>query len=180
MGRYRKQFLRGVGTILFLFILAGCASSTSGSPYASGAAGASPQAAAPAAPGEASVKVAQLSIGNVLVNANGMTLYILTSDPDGQSTCSGGCAAAWPPDTVSGAPAAGQGVDSSLLGTFTRADGSQQVTYAGHPLYTYRADSSPGNVNGQGITSFGGTWYVLGADGQPVTSSMSSSSGGLY
>jgi len=170
-----------VGTLLFLFILAGCASSTTGSSYTSGAAGASPQAVGTAAPGEASVKVAQLSLGNALVDANGMTLYILTADSSGQSTCSGGCAAAWPPDTVTGAPAAGQGVDPRLLGTLTRADDSLQVTYAGHPLYTYRADIAPGDVTGQGIASFGGTWYVLGADGQPITSAVSSMSpGSLY
>jgi predicted lipoprotein with Yx(FWY)xxD motif len=94
-----------------------------------------------------------------------MTLYLLATDPSGTSTCSGGCANNWPPLTVTGGAAAGAGVDSSLLGTTTRADGSTQVTYNGHPLYYFRGDSAPGDQNGQGS---GGVWFVVSAAGEAV------------
>lgn len=106
-----------------------------------------------------------LGPGGFLVDANGMTLYMLTSDPAGKSTCSGSCANNWPPLTVTGQPVAGTGVDASLLGTTTRADGSIQVTYNGHPLYLYKRDSAPGDKNGQGA---GGVWYTISASGNAM------------
>jgi hypothetical protein len=81
---------------------------------------------------------------------------------------------------------AGSGVQASLLGTVTRSDGSKQVTYGGHPLYMFSGDSAAGQVNGEGITSFGGTWYALDASGQPVKAMVSSTTstthggGGYY
>jgi hypothetical protein len=81
---------------------------------------------------------------------------------------------------------AGDGLQAGLLGTITRSDGSKQVTYGGHPLYMFSGDSGSGQVNGEGITSFGGTWYVLATSGQPVKSALSGStsttagSGGGY
>jgi len=106
-----------------------------------------------------------LGSGGFLVDANGMTLYLFTKDTTSASTCSGGCATNWPPLTVTGQPVAGAGVDASLLGTTTRADGSIQVTYNGHPLYYYKSDHAAGDENGQGV---GGVWFVVSATGNAM------------
>lgn len=106
-----------------------------------------------------------LGPGGFLVDANGLTLYLLASDPSGTSTCSGGCANNWPPLTVTGQPVTGAGVDASLLGTTTRADGSIQVTYNGHPLYYYKNDHAASDENGQGV---GGVWFVVTATGDAM------------
>jgi LPXTG-motif cell wall-anchored protein len=112
---------------------------------------------APVAAATPTVSVAQLgSLGSVLVGPNGMTLYYYTKDTANVSNCTGACAQAWPPLTVTGAPTAGAGV-SGTLGVLTRADGSQQVTYNGWPLYYYVGDQKPGDANGQNV---GGVWYV--------------------
>jgi len=103
--------------------------------------------------------------GSFLVDAKGMTLYLYTKDSAGTSVCTGGCANNWPPLTVTGQPSAGTGVTASLIGTITRADGSTQVTYNGHPLYYYKNDSAAGDKNGQGI---GGVWYVVSATGDAM------------
>ena len=129
-------------------------------------------------------------VGTVLVNGQGQTLYLLTSEMGGKITCTGsnGCTKIWPEIILplgTTAAKAGSGVTSSLLGTVKDASGNLEVTYNGWPLYTYVGDSGPGVANGQGIATFGGTWYVLNASGDPVTgksqpsgSSSSSSSAG--
>src|SRR5258708_2472157 len=127
-------------------------------------------------------------VGAVLVNTQGQTLYMLTSEKGGKITCtaSNGCTQVWPEITLpsgTAAAKAGTGVQASLLGTVKGASGSPEVTYNGWPLYTFSCDSGPGPVKGQGITSFGGTWYVLNASGSPVTAkaaSSPSSGGGGY
>lgn len=138
---------------------------TSAAPPASGS-------TAQSAPGNSfqagSLKVANSSLGNVLVDSQGMTLYLLTADSSDQSTCSGACAGAWPPMIVQSAPAAGAGLQASLITTITRPDGSEQAAYNGHPLYYFKGDAKPGDVKGEGIQSFGGTWYALSAQGRPV------------
>jgi predicted lipoprotein with Yx(FWY)xxD motif len=111
------------------------------------------------------VATASTSLGTVLVDGKGMTLYMFDPDNKAASTCYGDCAVAWPPLVVDGAPSAGAGADGSMLGTTTRDDGSTQVTYAGWPLYTFVKDTAPGDVTGQGV---GGTWWVMTADGAPV------------
>ena len=119
------------------------------------------------------------SLGVVLALSNGETLYMFTPDSQGASSCSGSCTGVWPP-VVAGKVVAGSGVNPGELGSITRADGSKQLTYAGHPLYTYSGDTASGSVSGQGIASFGGSWYVLGVNGTPITkaaSTASSSSG---
>jgi predicted lipoprotein with Yx(FWY)xxD motif len=113
-------------------------------------------------------------VGTVLVNGQGRTLYMLTSEKGGKVTCTSGngCTKLWPETIVpNGATAAkgGSGVMSSLLGTVKEDNGSLEVTYNGWPLYTFAGDSGPGVAHGQGITSFGGTWYVLNSAGDPVT-----------
>ena len=140
-----------------------------------------PAAAAAATGG--TVDAASSSLGKILVAKNGMTLYMFASDQNGKSSCSGPCAQYWPPYT--GTPKAGAGLDATLLGTTMRSDGTTQVTYDGHPLYTYSGDPSAGATNGQGVSTFGALWWVVAPDGsvvktaaaQPATST---SGGGGY
>ena len=122
-------------------------------------------------------------VGAVLVNGKGQTLYMLTSEKGGKITCTddNGCTKIWPdtelPKGVTSA-APGSGIQTSLLGTVKNSAGELYVTYHGWPLYTYAGDNGPGQASGEGITSFGGTWYVLSTSGNPVTSSFSQSSSG--
>src|SRR6185312_15420838 len=85
-----------------------------------------------------------------------------------QSTCTGACAAAWPPVTASAMPMAGGGVSRSMLGTTKRADGTEQLTYNGHPLYYFSADTGSGMAKGQGVKAFGSDWYVVNAKGSKI------------
>jgi len=101
--------------------------------------------------------------GQILVNAQGMTLYELTSEAGGKFACSGGCLAVWPPLLVPAGttlPTAAPGVVGTL-GVATRPDGTVQATQNGFPLYTFAHDAAPGDTNGQGIVAFGGTWHVV-------------------
>ena len=114
--------------------------------------------------------------GQVLVNGDGRTLYLLTSEKGGKLTCTddNGCTKVWPDTELpSGVTSgvAGSGADASLLGTVKSADGHLYLTYGGWPLYTYSGDSGSGQSHGSGIMSFGGTWWTLGADGNPITHS---------
>ena len=105
-------------------------------------------------------------------------------DAHSRVTCTGSCASFWPPLKWkgSGKPKAGGAAKSSLLGSDRNPAGGRVVTYNHWPLYTFSGDSGPGVAKGQGLTSFGGTWYVLSGSGNPVTSSQSgnASSGGGY
>lgn len=114
----------------------------------------------PAVPAAAANLMTQQSatLGDYLVDSNGMTLYIYTKDQPGTSTCYNGCATNWPPLLTNGAPVAGTGVTASMLGTTQRTDGSTQVTYNGWPLYYFVADKAAGDTNGEGK---GGVWYVM-------------------
>jgi predicted lipoprotein with Yx(FWY)xxD motif len=116
-----------------------------------------------AASASGAVAIADSSLGKILVDSKGMTLYIFTPDNQGPSTCAGQCAAAWP--ALAGPVTAGTGVDASKLGVAAGTGGTQQATYGGWPLYTFIQDSAPGDVNGQ---DSGEKWYVIGADGQPI------------
>jgi predicted lipoprotein with Yx(FWY)xxD motif len=106
--------------------------------------------------------------GMALVDEEGKALYLWEADKDGKSTCTGPCAAAWPPVTTSGPPQAGSGIDKSLLGTVKRDDGTEQVTYSGHPLYYFVGDTAAGMAKGQGSKAFGASWYVLNAKGSKI------------
>jgi hypothetical protein len=90
------------------------------------------------------------------------------SDKGSTSTCTGACAAAWPPVTASAMPMAGGGVSQSMLGTTKRADGTEQLTYNGHPLYYFAADTGAGMAKGQGVKAFGSDWYVVNAKGSKI------------
>jgi predicted lipoprotein with Yx(FWY)xxD motif len=107
-------------------------------------------------------------IGEILVDAEGMTLYMFDQDTQGEgaSTCSGDCADAWPPLTTDGSATGGDNVTAEV-GTFERSDGEVQVAANGWPLYYFAADESPGDMEGQGVND---VWWVLTPDGMPVRS----------
>ena len=116
--------------------------------------------------GEATIATATVGgVGTVLVDSKGMTVYLFTPDKGTESTCYGGCEAAWPPVLAEGKPSADEGAMSSALGTTERKDGSMQVTYNGHPVYTFSGDSSPGEANGQ---EDDGVWFVMNKAGDAV------------
>ncbi|HEX3738009.1 MAG TPA: hypothetical protein VHV53_10745 [Solirubrobacterales bacterium] len=155
--------------------LAGCGGGSSGS--AGGSTTAATVAAPPVAkpPPNAEEGTVFVSLGNVaglgqvLVDSEGHTLYAFGADSDGKSACEGACAKAWPALLVEhGEPEPSNGASAARLGTVTRADGSHQVTYAGHPLYAFTGDKQPGEANGDGSTAFGGTWTALQGSGSPA------------
>lgn len=102
--------------------------------------------------------------GRVLFNSGGKALYVFEADKGSTSHCYGVCAQAWPPLLTKGSPIAGAGIDHMLLGTTERKDGTEQVTYHGHPLYTYSADK-PGKIGCQHVNMHGGLWLVIKASG---------------
>jgi len=111
-------------------------------------------------------------LGTVLVDGQGMTLYLLVPDKQsGTSTCYGKCAQGWPPLILPvgvATPVAGPDAQSSLLGTTRRTDGTTEVTYNKWPLYLWVGDSEPGQATGQGLNNLGGLWYVLSPDGREI------------
>jgi predicted lipoprotein with Yx(FWY)xxD motif len=114
----------------------------------------------------ATVKTATSSLGRIIVDGKSHTLYLFEKDKHGKSACSGACAENWPPLLTKAAPKAGAGSRSSLLGTTKRSDGTTQVTYNKHPLYTFIADQGKrGSTKGEGIDAFGARWYVVTAKG---------------
>jgi predicted lipoprotein with Yx(FWY)xxD motif len=124
-------------------------------------------------------------LGTVLVNGKGQTLYLLTSEKGGKLTCTdaNGCTKVWPDTELpSGVThgVAGSGVQASLLSTVKSDDGRLYLTYGGWPLYTYAGDSGPMQSHGQGIVSFGGTWWAISPSGDPVTSSSGAAISGGY
>jgi predicted lipoprotein with Yx(FWY)xxD motif len=129
---------------------------------------AGPAAAAPKGP--ATVKVSNSSIGKILVGGNGHTLYMFTKDGRNKDRCVKiqGCTGTWPPVLTKGKPIARAGAKSSLLGTIKLPNGNRQVTYAGHPLYTYSADVFPHQTDYIGTPQFGGTWFAVNANGGKV------------
>ncbi|MBI4311389.1 MAG: hypothetical protein HY681_06370 [Chloroflexi bacterium] len=108
---------------------------------------------------------AHATLGDVLVDHSGRTLYLFTNDGSGTSACSDGCARAWPPVLTVGDPSAGAGANQGLLGTIQRSDGTKQVTYKGHPLYYFASDDKPGDAKGHKV---GGVWFALNAAGDAV------------
>ena len=116
------------------------------------------------------------SLGKILDDSQGRTIYLFEKDTGATSTCSGECAVDWPPVTANDKPTVGNGLTASKVGTTKRSDGSRQVTYNGHPLYLFEGDHNPGDVNGQGINAFGAAWYVVSPGGAEITTQ--SSSGG--
>ena len=126
----------------------------------------------------ATIGVSNESLGNILVNSKGRTVYMFTRDSGTMSECSGACAVNWPPLRATGKPTIGSGANASLISTTSRSGGAKQVTYNGHPLYLFKGDKSPGDTNGQGLNAFGGSWYALSPAGDQVSGTSPSSGGG--
>jgi predicted lipoprotein with Yx(FWY)xxD motif len=118
----------------------------------------------------AKVVVRHTALGNILANGRGLTVYVFSRDSRNHDRCvsAGGCSGTWPPLTTSARPRHGPGIKGGLLGTIKLPGGAQQVTYAGHPLYTYIADGGPGQTFYVGVSQFGGTWYAVNAAGRVV------------
>ena len=125
-------------------------------------------AASDSASRPAKVSTAKTGLGKVIANGRGHTLYLFEKDKHGTSACSGACASYWPPLLTHGKPVAVGGAKRSLLGTIKRADGSRQVTYAGHPVYTYVLDTKRGQTRGEGSTLFGAGWDALTPAGKKI------------
>ena len=112
------------------------------------------------------VSLGHTKVGMVLVDSNGMTLYDFHKDKGTTSSCYGACEQGWPPALTEGEPSVGNGASASKLGTTERKDGTTQITYAGHPLYTFVEDKKPGEANGNDTSAFGAQWYALKGNGE--------------
>jgi predicted lipoprotein with Yx(FWY)xxD motif len=175
---HSRLFLTG-GFVAAAFIAAACSPTTgSTNPYGAPAPSVAPSAApvavpspppaTPAATGTA-INTGSTKLGQVLVDSKGLTVYLFLADKGTASSCnSAACVQYWPPVLTTGAPQAGSGVTGSLLGTTARADGTTQVTYAGHPLYRFVMDKAAGDATGQAVNAFGAPWYVVAPSGMQI------------
>jgi predicted lipoprotein with Yx(FWY)xxD motif len=180
----RSQSLAAVAvSALALLAVAGCGSNsnstTGGSSTAAGESGggaygssgettSKPATSTPAA-GAAVISVSTApKVGKVIVDKKGFTLYDFHKDKGDNSSCYGACEAAWPPAATEGEPQVGEGAMASKIGMTERKDGTLQVTYSGHPMYTFVEDKKPGEVNGNDTSAFGAQWYALMPSGEEV------------
>lgn len=162
-------------------LVAGCGGSYGSPPATTGSGVASSHKTVQASARFSTANVSGL--GKVLVDGKGRTVYILTKDGKTNVPCNdaSGCTAVWPDLPLKGGAMeakAGTGLTSSLLGTKKLSDGETYPTYNGWLMYEYTGDSGPSQANGEGITSFGGTWYVLSPSGNPIKPGGSGSGGG--
>jgi predicted lipoprotein with Yx(FWY)xxD motif len=158
-----------LSSAVLVLILAACAGpAATPTPAPSAAPTAAPTAAPSAAPSAAAgtVQLASSSLGQILVDGAGKTLYGFTPDEDsGQSTCYDQCADNWPALTVSGAFTVGAGLNQADFTTVTRTDGGTQLKFKEYPLYYFAGDTGAGQTNGQGV---GTKWYVIGVEGELI------------
>jgi predicted lipoprotein with Yx(FWY)xxD motif len=178
----RNRWWATAGLAAALVTLAACGSS------ASSGSGSSPAASSSArvTGSGTGIKIAHTKIGVVLTNSAGFTLYWFAKDTPTKSNCNGSCATYWPP--VIGKMSAASGVSlMDKLGTIKRSNGQLQATYDGHPLYTYKGDTQPGQTSGNGLNLSGGLWYAVTPSGakpsakpKPSASKSSSGYGGGY
>jgi predicted lipoprotein with Yx(FWY)xxD motif len=165
--------------------IAACGSSSPSASNGTGSSTTTPAGTSNGAPAStgSGISTRSTSIGTVLVNAKGHTLYWFAIDTPTTSNCNGSCATYWPPVLGKVTAASGTNLPKGF-GTIKRSNGQVQATYAGHPLYTYAGDSSPGMTSGNGKNLSGGLWWAMTPSGaKPAAtsgSSSSSSSGGGY
>jgi predicted lipoprotein with Yx(FWY)xxD motif len=166
------RIIRAAAPLIALgMVLAACSSSGGGAtaaPTAAAPSPAAPSAAAPsAAAGGVTVNLADSTLGKILADGTGKTLYVFAPDAAaaGKSVCNGDCATNWPPLTSDAAPTLGTGLDAEDFTLVARDDGTQQVAFYGHPVYYFKGDTAPNQTNGQGV---GGKWSVVGADGNAI------------
>jgi len=166
----QSRFLFTGAVAAMALIAAACGSTQSAATTSPAAASPSPAAQpSPASTGATIAVASNAKYGSILVDGKGMTVYLFVADKTTASTCYTTCAQFWPPVLTTGAPQAGAGATSSLLGTTTRTDGKVEVTYAGHPLYYFANDKASGDTTGQAVDGFGGLWWVVSASGAAIT-----------
>jgi predicted lipoprotein with Yx(FWY)xxD motif len=180
MTRLSTPLFLVTATVAAALLAAGCGSSSTASSGSAGSTssgsgrsygysgGATTTSTNPGSGGPATISVRKTSLGRILVDGNGMSIYLFEQDKGSTSTCNGECATFWPPVTTAGKPKAGAGVDAAKLGTTKRDDGSTEVTYNGHPLYLYAGDKQPGDTTGQGMNAYGALWYVVSPTGNEI------------
>jgi predicted lipoprotein with Yx(FWY)xxD motif len=181
-----RKIWGAAGLAAAALVLTACGSSgssaTQGSSTPAAAASGTAQSSTPAsasapaaAAGGTVLQSATVGGTKVLANSKGFVLYWFAPDTSTISKCTGSCATYWPP--VTGTATAGSGV-TGTLGTITRSDGTKQVTYDGHPLYTFTGDKSPGQATGNRLNASGGLWYEMTVSGATPAASSSATAGG--
>jgi predicted lipoprotein with Yx(FWY)xxD motif len=177
----RNRFALGA-TAVSIALIAGCGS---GSKSASTTVPAAARSAAQTTPASAAagytatsssttatavlITSKQGKLGTILaVGPKQRTVYLFESDKGAGSSCNVACTQVWPPVTSAGEPRSAGGAIAAHLGTITRPDGTKQVTYAGHPLYLFARDGDKSDAYGQGVNSFGASWYVISPSGSKV------------
>jgi predicted lipoprotein with Yx(FWY)xxD motif len=165
MTRKYLATLASVGAVAL--VVAGCGGGGNGG-------GSKPAASSSSGP---SVSSASTSLGTILVDGKGRTLYVFAKDKGMKSTCAGACATNWPPFTATSKPAAGGGVSTGAISLVKRSDGTRQVALNGHPLYYFTGDQAAGQLNGQGVSEFGAKWFAVAPSGSSVKGSAKSSAG---
>jgi predicted lipoprotein with Yx(FWY)xxD motif len=169
----RRPLALGATAVAALALLAGCGSSSSTSSSASAPASTPTKSTAatttPAASSGVALETKHGKLGTILAaGPKHLTVYMFEADKGTTSSCTGACAKVWPPVTSEGKPTASGAAASADLGTTMRSDGTEQVTYHGHPLYFYDDDKDAGDAYGQGSKAFGAGWYVLKPDGSKL------------
>jgi len=157
MGLVRRTTMMVAGLAVGAVLLSACGSNgTTGTKSGSSSSSGSPTVRAQSVG----------SMGMVLVDSRGFTLYYLKGESASSIQCTGSCASSWPPLLISSGakPTAGPGV-SGTLGTAKRPDGGTQVTFDGMPLYTFQGDAGPGQATGQGVSNFFVATATTGAGG---------------
>ncbi|HUO73526.1 MAG TPA: hypothetical protein VMU39_22345 [Solirubrobacteraceae bacterium] len=150
--------------------VAAASSSTPSAPASTTAAATTSSSTSASAPAIAITTKHDKKLGTILAaGSKELTVYLFEADKGSTSACSGACAKFWPP--VTGTATAAGRASASDLGTITRADGTTQVTYKGHPLYYFVKDKDDGDAYGEGSTAFGAGWYVLSPSGNKVDNS---------
>jgi predicted lipoprotein with Yx(FWY)xxD motif len=166
---YAFALLAVIGAV----VIAGCGGGSNSTSFESTSSGGGEGKSVTTSGGTGTIAGSEVSgLGTVLVDSSGMTVYEFTEDSGTTSNCYGECETAWPPVTASGKPTAGEGAMSADLGTTKRKDGTVQVTYKGHPLYTFGGDQAPGEANGSEVD---GTWFALNEAGTAVKGTASES-----
>jgi predicted lipoprotein with Yx(FWY)xxD motif len=175
----RKKIIAAPFGLVAVALIAAACGSSSTTPKSSSSPSAAASAAASASPSSSGTALKTATIGGVtvLTNAKGFTLYSFAPDTATKSNCNAGCVQYWPP--VKGPATAGSGVTGTIT-TIKRSDGSMQAAYNGHPLYTYVADTAPGQAKGNGLNLSGGVWHEVTASGSAAPSPSSGSGGGGY
>jgi predicted lipoprotein with Yx(FWY)xxD motif len=156
------------------FVTAACGGTGTYGGYGSGNQG----GGTPNASGTTTVAVENSSLGQILVDGSGRTLYLFQADKPSSSSCYDACAGVWPAVITAKAPVPGPGLQASLLSTTQRKDGTLEVVYNGHPLYYFSSDTKAGDVTGEGLSSFGAKWYAVSPSGTKIDSNSSVSGSG--